>query len=89
LVQPGAQGDRGASSVRILVSTADNEQAVALQVVGEYLALAGMQAATALLGCPPVDRDTTRLAEISNSLLTSAALCAGLVEMAEEVQNAE
>jgi hypothetical protein len=60
------------------------EEAVALQIVSEYLTLAGTQAASLLLGCPPVDKDTTLLADFSNSMLTGAALCAGLVELAEE-----
>lgn len=62
------------------------EEAVALQIVSEYLTLAGTQAASLLLGCPPVDTETTLLADFSNSMLTGAALCAGLVELAEEQQ---
>jgi hypothetical protein len=62
----------------------DEEQAVALQIASEYLTLAGTQSASRLLGCPRVDGETALLAEFSNSLLTGAALCAGLVEMAGE-----
>jgi hypothetical protein len=62
------------------------EEAVALQIVSEYLTLAGTQSASLLLGCPPLDSDTKLLAEFSNSMLNSAALCAGLVEMADAQQ---
>jgi hypothetical protein len=60
----------------------DQEQAVALQIVSDYLTLVGTQSASLLLGCPRIDGDTVLLAEFSNSLLTGAALCAGLVEAA-------
>jgi hypothetical protein len=65
----------------------DQEQAVALQIASEYLTLAGTQSASFLLGCPPLDKSTTLLAEFSNSMLSGAALCAGLVELAEERLN--
>lgn len=65
----------------------DEEQAVALQIVSDYLSLAGTQTATLLLGCPKVDNDTTVLAEFSNSMLRGAALCAGLVRIADHLGN--
>ena len=65
-------------------SLPDEEQAVALQIASEYLTQAGTQSASLLLGCPRVDGETALLAEFSNSLLTGAALCAGLVELAGE-----
>jgi hypothetical protein len=60
-----------------------SEEAVALQIVSEYLTLPGTQSASVVLGCPPVDNNATLLAEFSNSMLSSAALCAELVELAE------
>ena len=39
----------------------DQEQAIALQIVCDYLTQAGTQAATALLGCPKIDGATTLL----------------------------
>lgn len=62
----------------------DQEQAIALQIVCDYLTQAGTQAATALLGCPKIDGSTTLLAEFSNSMLSGAALCAGLVAIVDE-----
>jgi hypothetical protein len=62
------------------------EEAVALQIASAYLTQAGTQVASFLLGCPPLDNGATLLAEFSNSMLTGAALCAGLVEMADTQQ---
>ncbi|MCC7021203.1 MAG: hypothetical protein IT338_00160 [Thermomicrobiales bacterium] len=65
-------------------SLPDAEQAIALQMASDYLTRVGTQAATFLLGCPKIDGDTALIAEFSNTLLNSAALCAGLVEIADE-----
>ena len=62
-----------------------DEQAIALRIAADYLSLVGRQTATALFGCPSVDDDTKLLASISNSMLTGAALCEGLVELIEQV----
>jgi hypothetical protein len=58
-------------------------QAAALQTVSEYLNLAGTQIASVLLGCPPLDRNAATLAEFSNQMLQSAALCEGLLELTD------
>ena len=58
-------------------------QAAALQIVSEYLNLAGTQIASCLLGCPPLDRNTATLAEFSNQMLQGAALCEGLLELTD------
>lgn len=59
------------------------EEAIALQIVGEYLSQAGAHSASALLGCPPLDGETSLIAQLSNRMLSGAALCADLVELAE------
>lgn len=66
----------------------DEEQAVALQIVSDYLSLAGTQTATLLLGCPKLDGDISVLAEFSNNMLRGAALCAGLVRIADYLGDA-
>lgn len=66
----------------------DQEQAIALQIVSDYLTQAGTQAATYLLSCPKTDSDTALLAEFSNSMLSGAALCAGLVAAVDDVAGA-
>ena len=50
-----------------------------------YLNLAGTQVASVLLGFPPLDRDTATLAEFSTLMLRSAALCEGLLELADDL----
>lgn len=64
-----------------------DEQAAALRTASEYLKLAGTQAATFVLGCPPLNGDTAMLAEFSNAMLSGAALCMGLLELADEQGN--
>ena len=59
------------------------EQAAALQTTSEYLHQAGTQVASVLLGFPQVDPDTAALAEFSTQMLRSAALCEGLLELAD------
>jgi hypothetical protein len=61
------------------------EQAVALQTAGAYLSSAGTQIASVLLGFPALSADTAALAEFSTLLLRSAALCEGLLELADEL----
>jgi hypothetical protein len=61
----------------------NEEEAVALQIVSDYLTHAGTQFASFLLGSPRLDGDTVLLAEFSNSMLSGAALCAELVHVAE------
>ena len=63
----------------------NTEQAAALQTAREYLHVAGTQVASVLLGFPPLDRDTAALAEFSTLMLRSAALCDGLLELADEL----
>jgi hypothetical protein len=61
------------------------EQAAALQTVRAYLHCAGTQVASVLLGFPPLDLDTAALAEFSTLMLRSAALCEGLLELADDL----
>ena len=63
-----------------------DDQTAALQTVSDYLNQAGTQVASFLLGCPPLDGETAILAELSNSMLRGAALCAGLLELMDEPQ---
>ena len=56
-------------------------ETAALQTVSDYLTRAGTHAASFLLGCPFPDAETGMLADLSNSLLGSAALCEGLLEL--------
>jgi hypothetical protein len=60
------------------------EQMAALETVRAYLNQAGTQVASYLLGCPPLTRDTATLAEFSTQMLRGAALCEGLLELADE-----
>lgn len=64
----------------------NDSQAAALQIVSEYLNLAGTQVASVLRGCPPLDRNAMTLAEFSNRMLQSAALCEGLLELTDQHQ---
>jgi hypothetical protein len=59
-------------------------ESAALKTVSVYLRRAGTQAASVLLGCPPLDGETRVTAELSNQLLGSAALCSGLLDLADE-----
>ncbi len=59
-------------------------EAAALNVARHCLRRVGTHAATHLLGFPPLTKATADLAEFSNMLLTSAALCEGLLELADE-----
>ncbi len=65
----------------------DQEQAIALQIVSDYLTQAGTQAATFLLGCPKITGDTTSLAELCNRMLGGASLCAGLVAISADADS--
>jgi hypothetical protein len=49
-----------------------------------YLTQAGTQMASCLLGCPPLTSETATLAELSTQMLRGAALCEGLLELADE-----
>ena len=60
------------------------EQATALETVRAYLTQAGTQVASCLLGCPPLSHETATLAELSTQMLRGAALCEGLLELADE-----
>jgi hypothetical protein len=60
------------------------EQAAALETVRAYLTQAGTQVASCLLGCPPLTSETATLAELSTQMLRGAALCEGLLELADE-----
>jgi len=61
------------------------EQAVALQTTCQYLNQAGTQVASFLLGFLPLNSDTATLAEFSTLMLWSAALCNGLLELTDEL----
>ncbi len=61
------------------------EQAAALETARAYLHCAGTQVASFLLGFPPLDSDTAALAEFSSLMLRSAALCEGLLELADNL----
>ena len=61
------------------------EQAAALRTAREYLHVAGTQVASLPLGFPPVDPDTAALAELSSLMLRSAALCEGLLDLADDL----
>ena len=65
----------------------DQEQAIALQIVSDYLTEAGTHAATFLLGCPKITGDTTTLAELCNRMLSGASLCAGLVAISDDAES--
>ena len=69
--------------VRVPPPTA--EQAAALQTARAYLTFAGTQVASVLLGFPPLDPNTTALAEVSTLILRSAALCEGLLELTDHL----
>jgi hypothetical protein len=58
---------------------------MALQTARTYLHSAGTQVASFLLGCPPLDPDTAALAEFSSLMLRSAALCDGLLDLADDL----
>ena len=61
------------------------EQAAALQTTRAYLHCAGTQVASVLLGFPPLDPDTAALAEFSTLMLRGAALCEGLLDLADDL----
>jgi hypothetical protein len=60
------------------------EQTAALETVRAYLTQAGTQLASCLLGCPPLTRETATLAEVSSQMVRGAALCEGLLALADE-----
>ena len=60
------------------------EEVEALSIVSAYLARTGTRVASRLLGCPPINDDAVLLADFSNSLLGSASLCAGLLELGDD-----
>jgi hypothetical protein len=61
------------------------EQATALQTTCTYLHQAGTQVASVLLGFPALSGDTTTLAEFSTQMLCRAALCDGLLDLADHL----
>jgi hypothetical protein len=61
------------------------EQTAALLTAREYLHVAGTQVASVLLGFPPLDPNTAALAEFSTLMFRSAALCEGLLALADEL----
>jgi hypothetical protein len=69
--------------VHLLPPTA--AQAEALQTVSDYLNQAGTQVGSVLLGFPQLTGDTATLAEFSTLLLRCAALCDGLLELADDL----
>jgi hypothetical protein len=61
-----------------------HDEALALAIAGSYLTRAGTQVASRLLGCPDPDGEAIILADLSDYLLGSAALCAKLLALADE-----
>jgi hypothetical protein len=59
-------------------------EAAALNVARRYLRRVGTHAATHLLGFPPLTKYAVDVAEFSNMLLTSAAVCEGVLDLANE-----
>ena len=62
----------------------NHDEVRALAVAGSYLTRAGTQVASRLLGCPEPDREAVMLADLSDTLLGSAALCSGLLDLADD-----
>jgi hypothetical protein len=58
-------------------------EAAALTVARHYLRRVGTHAATHVLGCPPLTKYAADVPEFSNMLLTSEALCEGLLDLAD------
>lgn len=66
----------------VLVALPSSREVDAIQVVGDYLTRVGTQAATMLLtGAAPPQADL--LAELSDTMLAGAALCAGLLDLVD------
>jgi hypothetical protein len=59
-------------------------EAAALLTVRDYLTRAGTHVASRLLGCPPPGRETEIVADLSESMLSGAALCSGLLDLTDE-----
>ena len=59
------------------------DEAETLRLAEAYLQRAGTQVASRLLGCPDRDYDVVLAAELSDALLRSPALCAGLRDRAD------
>jgi hypothetical protein len=59
-------------------------EAAALDVARGYFRRAGTHAATHLLGFPPLSDAGAGIADFSNLLLTSASLCDGFLDLADE-----
>jgi hypothetical protein len=59
------------------------EQALALQTASEYLNHAETQVTSVHFGVPQLTGDTAILAEFITLMLCSAALCDGLLELAD------
>jgi hypothetical protein len=55
-----------------------------LPVASAYLSWTGTRVASMRLGCSPLDDEAALLAEFSNSMLGSASLCEGLLELDDE-----
>ena len=59
------------------------DEAEALAIAGTYFTRVGTQVASRLLGCPTLDGEVVMLADLSDNLLGSAALCVSLIELAD------
>ena len=59
-------------------------EAAALETVRTYLARAGTQVASRVLGCPDPTGEGAVLADLGNASLASAALCAGLLDLPDD-----
>jgi hypothetical protein len=61
-----------------------DDEAAALETVRAYLDRAETQVASRVLGCPDPTGEAAALADLGDALLTSAALCAGLLEWPDD-----
>jgi hypothetical protein len=59
-------------------------EVAALETVRAYLARAGTQVASRVLGCPSPTGEVAALADLGNALLASATLCAGLLDLPDD-----
>ncbi len=73
---------RAPSPCRSLVPSPTAAEAAALAVVATYLARAGTRAASLLLGHAPTAPDGPLLEAVRDQLLGGAALCNGLLDLA-------
>jgi hypothetical protein len=73
---------------RAFVTPPTQEESLALQLAARYLMRAGTEAASKLMRCEPPDVRAELWASLSDSLLSSAALCDGLTDSEAEMRYA-